>query len=325
MATNIDPLRNKQNNAEQEARTADVPANQKLGADEFIQLVNAVRECQNPVKVIRQSGVNYSPNGDGVVLLPTPSGETTDSYISRLEIASSFGASTPRVIKESSLVVPVKFMSILSSGGERLNAGISGTIHIERSTNNFSTATEVSTIVLQSHGELDNVYDNVDIGQYLQEGEQQIRLYATYQYTDTDGITKVATSPYATIATITLTDMSLEFTAQWQTPFNNGSVDVGYFVRGYGQMLLYVEFDGVRVVNGRSVTTSTETPVGVSITNTNLLSNGLHTVRAWLAAAGDSSVVSDEVESQILYFDEASATTVEKQTAYVMVSDVKGF
>lgn len=326
MATDIDSLRNKQNNADQEAGTVNVPANQKLGADEFVQLIRAVQECQNPVKVIRQSGVNHIPNEEGTVILPTPSGEgTADAYISRLEIASSFSPSTARVVKESSLVVPVKFMSILSSGGERLNAGISGIVHIERSTNNFATASEVGRAVLQSHGELDNVYDDINIGQYLQEGEQQIRLYATYQYTDTDGISKVATSPYATIATITLTDMSLVFTAQWQRPFSEGLVDVGYFVRGFGQMLLYVEFDGMRVVNGRSVTTSTETPIGVTVNNTNLLTNGLHTIRAWLAAANDTSVVSDEVESQILYFDENTASTVEKQTAYIMVSDVKGF
>ncbi len=322
MSTNIDDLLQKQNNPEQASRTADVPDSQKLNAQEFIRMVTAIKENQNSAKAVKMDGVTHYPNESGVVTLPNPSSIQGDVYTSRIEVSPSFNTTNPRVVKERVLQIPIKFMAILTSGGERLNAGISGTLHIERSTNIFSTASEVGSLFMQSRDADASSYDTINIGQYLQEGEQQFRFYATYQYIDENGETKVATSPYTSLATVTLTDMQLVFSGNWQRPFSGGSIDVGYFVSGYGQMLLYVEVDGTMVVNGRQVTTSTETAVNVSITTASLLTNGLHTIRAWLASAIDTTVTSDVQESQVLYFDASTATTIEKQTAYVMISNV---
>ena len=244
-----------------------------------------------------------------------------DSYSARL-VTSLEDVTAMRVVKEQELYIPLRFSGIKTSDGERMNAGISGTLHIERSTNNWSTYAEVGSRTLQSRDMDASIYDSIDIGSYLQEGEQQIRFYVSYEYTNSEGASRVAVSPYLTLGTIILTSMRLTFEANWHRPFNNGIISVGYFVQGYGSMLLYVECDGVRVVNGRPVTTSTETPVPVTIENSNIMTNGLHVIRAWLASAADNTVTGDVVESQVLYFDEGIATEQEKQTAYIMVTNV---
>ena len=114
--------------------------------------------------------------------------------------------------------------------------------------------------------------------------------------------------------------MKLEFSGEWWTPYDGNSIDIGYFIRGYGQMYLYVQMDSTMIVNGLTVTASTEVARSVSITETSLLTNGLHTIRAWLASSVDPTVLSPVVVNQISYFDESSATAEDKARTYIMVN-----
>lgn len=323
MATDISRLRNKSDNAEQVDRTTGIPSDQKLTAKEFNDLIAAVIENQSSVRKIKMMGTVYTPNEEGQVSLPNPAAQS-DSYSAKLVAVNDFNTNSERVVKEKSLQVPLRFTSVLITGGERTNSGIDGTLTIRRSTSSNSNVwSVVDVITIPSISEDSSSYTTVDVGQYLQEGEQRIQLQASFQYQDENGDTKTASSVNITLATITFTNMQLTFDAQWQHPFS-GSIELGYYVRGYGQMYLKVEIDDYMYLNGQQVTASIEAPVSVSIQSNQsfTLTNGLHTIRAWLAAAGDTTVISDVLESQVLYFDASTASAQEKTAAYVMISNV---
>ena len=235
-----------------------------------------------------------------------------DSYSARL--FTSMDVSRPIVTAEKTLLVPVRFCGIKTSDGERMNAGIDGTLHIRRGN------TEVGTVALHSYDLDSTAYETVDVGKYLQEGEQSIRLYVTFQYTDADETVRTASSSYITISRVILTEMRLDFSGEWWKPYSGDSIDIGYFIRGYGQMYLYVQMDSTMIVNGLAVSASTEVARSVSITERSLMTNGLHTIRAWLASGVDPTVLSPVTVNQIAYFDEASATEEDKARTYIMVN-----
>ena len=235
-----------------------------------------------------------------------------DSYSARL--FTSMDVSQPIVTADKTLNVPLRFCGIKTSDGDRLNAGIDGTLHILRGN------TEVGTATLHSYDLDSTAYETIDVGKYLQDGEQSIRFYVSYQYIDADETVRTASSSYITISRVILTQMRLEFSGEWWTPYNGNSIDIGYFIRGYGQMYLYVQMDSTMIINGLTVTASTEVARAVSITDTSLMTNGLHTIRAWLASSVDPTVLSPIVVNQIAYFDEDSATTEDKARTYIMVN-----
>ena len=79
MAINISDLLDKRNNAAQQAGTTNIPANQKLTAEEFQKLVRAVQEnyslietimsqLKNPVQVISQQAYEDLANKQDNVL-----------------------------------------------------------------------------------------------------------------------------------------------------------------------------------------------------------------------------------------------------------------
>ena len=235
-----------------------------------------------------------------------------DSYSARL--FTSMDVSQPIVTADKTLNVPLRFCGIKTSDGDRLNAGIDGTLHILRGN------TEVGTASLHSYDLDSTAYETIDVGKYLQDGEQSIRFYVSYQYIDADETVRTASSSYITISRVILTQMRLEFSGEWWTPYNGNSIDIGYFIRGYGQMYLYVQMDSTMIINGLTVTASTEVARAVSITDTSLMTNGLHTIRAWLASSVDPTVLSPVVVNQIAYFDEDTATTEDKARTYIMVN-----
>ena len=95
MATDITELLNKQNNASQQAATESIPANEKLTAEEFKKLVEAVKENQSAVKTVKMGNQVYSPDPEGTVTLPyTAEGtevllKTTDSTTSLVSITGT--------------------------------------------------------------------------------------------------------------------------------------------------------------------------------------------------------------------------------------------
>ena len=89
MATNIEDLLLKQNNPEQIERTAEVPGNQKLTAQEFVRVILAIRENQHPIKTIEMNGSDFTPDPQGKVVL-----STADSDQMYLQICNTSGTVT---------------------------------------------------------------------------------------------------------------------------------------------------------------------------------------------------------------------------------------
>ena len=244
---------------------------------------------------------------------------TGDSYSARLQ--TSLNPTDQITLTDKSLDIPLRYTSVKTSDGDRINAGIAGTLYIQRSNDGVSWAT-VGTAVIQSR-DLDYTgYDNVPVGQYIQEGTQQIRFFATFNYTDAEGATRTATSPYITFTNILYSNMRLTFSAQWQCPFSDGRATIGFFIQGYGQMSLFVKCDDVLVVNGSKVSTYLETPYLVEINNSDLLTNGIHSIEAWLETNDGVGQEDTTVYAKFLYFDESTATDAEKSKTYILVNSL---
>lgn len=260
----------------------------------------ALRICDEAIPINEEQGVNYSAR------LTTSIVDTTAAI----------------AVTEPVLDVPLRFCGVVNDNGTIDNVGVNGTINIWRSSNGVDWGNPIGSQQLPSRNLDYEGYDSVSIGQYLQEGEYQYRFQASFQYEDSEGVTRTAYSTYITLQRVVYSNMRLTFAAQWQRPFSGDKVNVGFYIQGYGQMFLYVTCDGVTVVNELAVTTSTEIPQPVEISDANLLTNGVHTLRAWLVPAADASVQSEAVEAQFLYFDEASATELEKAKTYIMVNGI---
>ena len=260
----------------------------------------ALRIFDEPIPINEEQGVNYSAR------LSTSIVDTTAAI----------------AVTEPVLDVPLRFCGVVNDNGTIDNVGVNGTISIWRSVNGVDWGNPIGTQQLPSRNLDYEGYDSVNIGQYLQEGEYQYRFQASFQYEDSEGVTRTAYSTYITLQRVVYSNMRLTFAAQWQRPFSGDKVNVGFYIQGYGQMFLYVTCDGVTVVNELAVTTSTEIPQDVEISDANLLTNGVHTLRAWLVPAADGSVQSEAVEAQFLYFDEAIATEQEKAKTYIMVNGI---
>ena len=260
----------------------------------------ALRICDAVIPINEEQGVNYSAR------LSTSIVDTTAAI----------------AVTEPVLDVPLRFCGVVNDNGTIDNVGVNGTINIWRSANGVDWGNPIGSQQLPSRNLDYEGYDSVSIGQYLQEGEYQYRFQASFQYEDSEGVTRTAYSTYITLQRVVYSNMRLTFAAQWQRPFSGDKVNVGFFIQGYGQMFLNVTCDGVTVVNELAVTTSTEIPQDVEISDANLLTNGVHTLRAWLVPAADATVQSEAVEAQFLYFDEASATELEKAKTYIMVNGI---
>ena len=246
-----------------------------------------------------------------------------DSYSAR--IYTSLNVTNRISLTTKTLYIPLRFNAIKNSDGEKINAGVPGKLYIQRSTDG-SNWTTVSTTTIQSRDPEYTGYDNVNIGSFIQEGIQQIRFYATFDYIDSENNAKIAVSPYIIFTEILYSEMKLTFSAQWQRPFTGGRAELGFFIQGYGTMALYVKCDNSFVVNGTNVQTTTEVPYSVVIENTDAnpsrLTNGIHTITAWLEAPGGVGQQQTEMQAKFLYFDEESATDAEKNATYVLVNNL---
>lgn len=253
---------------------------------------------------------------------PIPINEEQGTTYSARLTTSIVDTTAAIAVTEPVLDVPLRFCGVVNDNGTIDNVGVNGTINIWRSANGVDWGNPIGSQQLPSRKLDYEAYDSVNIGQYLQEGEYQYRFQASFQYEDSEGVTRTAYSTYITLQRVVYSNMRLTFAAQWQRPFSGNKVNVGFYIQGYGQMFLYVTCDGVTVVNELAVTTSTEIPQDVEISDSNLLTNGVHTLRAWLVPAADASVQSEAVEAQFLYFDETTATEQEKAKTYIMVNGI---
>lgn len=196
------------------------------------------------------------------------------------------------------------------------DTGESGTLTIQTSTNG-TTWTTRKTMEIESEASDSTEYRQIDLSPYLTGGSQQVRLMVAGHIT---GITTRAIK-----YNITVTDLTLAFASNWETPINvnEGAMRLNYRISGAVSKTLHLLIDGERTyTRALGKTTYTETPLQVEITDTQLdahkvLTHGVHRIEAWLTV-DDTSVETAHVHSEVMVRDAASTD----RNPYVILNDV---
>ena len=163
------------------------------------------------------------------------------------------------VVSGSDFNVPLRFNAIRYSNGAAEDAGARGTLQIQRSTDNGTTWNDVATLKnqLASQPSTDTDFkedDVVNIGGYLANGKQFMRVRASFEYEDiTTGDLRTAYSSWVTVgSSVTKTTLELELITPYHTPmyatneetgaYNNLAIE--YRVYGAVDKTLFVEVEG---------------------------------------------------------------------------------
>ena len=242
------------------------------------------------------------------------------------------------IVSGDSLKVHLRFSSVRTSNGDRLNLGSAGTLVVQRKTSNtdWTTVATLKAVMPSTDYSDTSNYTDIELGDYLVSGKQQLRIRATVNYTDDNGDTKTATTTYVAIgSTITKTNLDIVCQQNWQTPimastYKDKGYPISYMVYGAVAKTLHVEITG-----GNSKTLSLEYAltadqdsatitknVADSTDTYKLWQHGVRTVKAWLTADDGQG---GEITSQVLVnrFMVVNPTTdADKTTPYLMLQNV---
>ena len=310
MATDLTELLNKQNNASQQAATESIPANEKLTAEEFKKLVEAVKENQSAVKTVKMGNQVYSPDPEGTVTLPyTAEGtevllKTTDSTTSLVSITGT-------------AVLHLLFTS--TTGG--YDTGNSGTLYIQVYENGQWVTK--GSVALASKNASAN-YDEIDITPYLITGSNRVRVYVIDESFGSQ-------SNYIIFDEVVLTALKLEMATDYHLPVTNNYLQFSYYVHGAGvSKVLHLKISGeggVReieyAIGTATYTTSTYTTQAITdsaIQPVKLMTHGVHTVESWLTCVdGDNiSLESEHIHNSIMVVTDSA-----DMTPYLLIQDMK--
>ena len=247
-------------------------------------------------------------------------------------------SSTEFVVSGNTLKVRLRFAAVRTSNGDRLNMGSAGTLIVQRKTSSTdwtTLATLKDAIPSTDYADTNN-YTEVDLGSYLVSGKQQLRVRATFDYTDDSGDAKTATTTYAAIGTnITCTTLDVTCQQNWQTPIYASSQQskgypVSYVVYGTVAKTLHIEVTGG---NGNTLSLSYEltadqdsTTITKNISDSTdtykLWKHGVRTVKAWLTCDdGQGGTISSK--TLVNRFMVVNPTTdADKTTPYLMIQNL---
>ena len=238
------------------------------------------------------------------------------------------------IVSGDSLKVHLRFSSVRTSNGDRLNLGSAGTLVVQRKTSNtdWTTVATLKAVMPSTDYSDTSNYTDIELGGYLVSGKQQLRVRASVDYTDDTGEQKTATSTYVAIgSSITKTNLDIVCQQNWQTPimastYKDKGYPISYMVYGAVAKTLHVEITG-----GNSKTLSLEYAltadqdsatitknVADSTDTYKLWQHGVRTVKAWLTADDGQG---GEITSQVLVnrFMVVSPTTDADKTTQATV------
>lgn len=205
------------------------------------------------------------------------------------------------VVTDNNLEVPLNYRSIKVSQIGNENANYTGTLIIERSTDGklWNQVGTIPNALISKDLDDTNSYQNVSIGEYITQGRQQIRVRATYDYTNDSGEVRTVTSGNVVIgASVTKTELKLVLMTNYERPLQSKDVNgnanpfsVTYGVYGSVKKTMYVRITG-------STGIVTEEPLayelGAEVDSTNktisvvedaaygYMTHGVKKVEAWL-------------------------------------------
>lgn len=259
-----------------------------------------------------------------------------DSYGAYL--FSKIGTTNNIVVSKGSLEVELRFHAVRNSNGDRLNVGSRGTLVVQRKTaaSNWSTVGTIPDALPSTDYSDDKTYTKVDIGAYLQDGTQQVRLQARYSYTDGDGNEQSQASTYVLVgASITKTDVTLSCRQDWHTPILASVQQVNgfpysYVVNGAVQKTLHIEITGgnkqvlpisiqMSAAENGSVVRNTYKD---STDTYKLWQHGVRLVKAWVTYDDGlgNTLSSDVLENRFMVVN--PTTEAEKTKPYIMIQNM---
>lgn len=249
--------------------------------------------------------------GDAYASLLTTSVETTASIISTKE----------------TLMIPLNFRGVKISQIGSENAGVTGTLTIQRRVAGGDWVTAVTmTNVLTSYNYTEtNKYQEVDIASALVNGNQEIRVRASFDYEDVDGSVKTAYSAWVMVGkSITKTLLNLELSTDYSQPISlvdvNGNITnfvVNYIPRGELSKRLHFKVTG-SLGTYTTVTTVNENGSVVAGCNVNVSQNdtyglrthGIKFVEAYLEAEDGmgNTITSNVLRNQFMVVEDPTNT-----------------
>lgn len=234
-----------------------------------------------------------------------------DAYTARLSTTMSNSADI--VVVDDSLEVSLNYRAIKITQIGNENAGYRGDVIVQRSTDGstWTTAGTLPNALPSSEPDDTETLTTVDIGKFLGNGWQMVRLRASYTYTTEDGDTKTVTSSNVVIgASVTKTSLSLSLLTNYETPQNadKGSLELQFRVYGSVRKTFHLEVTGSMGIykTSKELTASDDNAsVPFSLPEDSaygLLTHGVKKVRAWMEAEDGlgNTIKSNETVNRIM-------------------------
>ena len=235
------------------------------------------------------------------------------------------------VVVDGVLEVPLNYRSIKISQIGNENANYTGTLVVERSTDGstWNVVGNIPNALISKELDDTNTYQNVNIGQFLAQGRQMIRVRATYNYTNDEGQTKTISSGNVVIgASVTRTELKLELATEYHMPMKptdtNGNVqpfNVTYRVFGSVQKTLFLKIDGGSELKYEYAASVDSVPQTVQANGNQYLTHGVHKVEAWLQCEDGlgNTITSEKLVNRFMMVADESNTQ-----PYLMLQNVDG-
>ena len=221
----------------------------------------------------------------------------TDSYVARLYCDRD--TSRNYAVKDGDTFnASLRFsaLHIIAATSEQEGMSGNGTLIIERSTDGTNWTRMATQPIVSSEPSAVDYPTTVNVGQYLLTGRQnQIRLRATFGYTDSNGddATMASTNIILKIASVSL---AVTLQMNWAQPVQASqltSLPLNFMIEGSVAKTLHVQVSGVDGYSGHDDTVDYTAAQEGSMTvqcqdgagTKGILRTGVHTVRAWLTAA----------------------------------------
>lgn len=344
--TNINDLLKKTNNEEatEEIESSGVPTNECLTADEFVnQIVTPIQELQadakKTVKTVKFNNVSYEPDENGVVSFNQM--VDSDSYAIRV---ASFVSGDRNIKVGDAFVVPIRYMALkVTTLGDRINyRDVAGTLTVSRRKEGTTEWTDVYTqenIVSQ-----DETYDatsevsyplTLDLGKYLEEGAQNIRIRISSYYKDENNVQRdfygdlILSVNAVNLVVTNLVDWSKRILA------SDGGFPFSFSVMGAVDKQLHVQMTGslgTWTMTPKTFLASEQRPEAnpyswtqQEISAYGLLSHGVHTVTAWLTCSDGmgGELSSEVVVNRFMVVNTADATIEQLAKPFLMLQGVQ--
>ena len=260
-----------------------------------------------------------------------------DSYAAYL--FTTLSATKNIIVSENKLEIPLRFHAVRITNGERLNVGSKGTLVVQRKsgTSGWITVGEISEALDSTDYSNTEEYKTFDIGSYLIDGQQQIRLQGRYTYTDGDGNEQSQASTYVLVgASVTKANLTLSCRQDYHTPImasvqQTNGFPYSYLVNGAVQKTLHIEITGG---NGKVLPINIEmssTEDGTTVRNTykdatdtyQLFKHGVRLVKAWVTCDDGlgGTLTSDVLENRFMVVN-TSTSGMDKTKPYLMIQNL---